>query len=137
MTELKTLLSFLEPGIFGAAGERLDELEVGLCQTLAAADATSLPRCTPAAPIVQYLTGCCSQLATHVTAMSLSNGERHHCQEDISEEALTARMRRLLEPFLLRRLKEQVASQLVPKQQEVRAIFFTCLCTVTSNRRTT
>jgi hypothetical protein len=28
LNELKTLLSFLEPGIFGAAGERLDELEV-------------------------------------------------------------------------------------------------------------
>lgn len=28
LTELKTLLSFLEPEVFGAAGERLDELEV-------------------------------------------------------------------------------------------------------------
>jgi SNF2 family DNA or RNA helicase len=53
--------------------------------------------------------------------MPITSGEVFRCQEDISEEALTARMRRLLEPFLLRRLKEQVASQLVPKQQEVRA----------------
>jgi hypothetical protein len=43
LTELKTLLSFLEPGIFGAAGERLDELEVGTCQMAAAADGASLP----------------------------------------------------------------------------------------------
>jgi SNF2 family DNA or RNA helicase len=40
-------------------------------------------------------------------------------QEDVPEEELTARMRSLLQPFLLRRLKEQVASQLVPKQQQV------------------
>lgn len=61
----------------------------------------------------------CQSCCCYVT----SSGELDHCQEDISEEALTARMRRLLEPFLLRRLKEQVASQLVPKQQEVCAIF--------------
>jgi hypothetical protein len=54
-----------------------------------------------------------------------SSREDFHCQEDISEEALTARMRRLLEPFLLRRLKEQVASQLVPKQQQVCTEVFT------------
>ena len=56
-------------------------------------------------------------------ANATSSGDLHLCQEDISEEALTARMRRLLEPFLLRRLKEQVASQLVPKQQQVCANF--------------
>lgn len=42
-------------------------------------------------------------------------------QEEVPEEQLVASMRGLLDTFMLRRLKEQVASQLVAKQQEVRA----------------
>jgi hypothetical protein len=63
---------------------------------------------------------CCIEPLYMVTSLSLHHAHGWSCQEDISEEVLTARMRSLLQPFLLRRLKEQVASQLVPKQQEVR-----------------
>lgn len=40
-------------------------------------------------------------------------------QSEEEEAALVERMKRILAPFVLRRLKSEVASQLVPKQQEV------------------
>ena len=72
-----------------------------------------------AAPAAECMTGWLQSAHQVCCCKATLSLECLRWQEDISEEALTSRMRRLLEPFLLRRLKEQVASQLVPKQQQV------------------
>ena len=57
-------------------------------------------------------------------------------QDEQSMEALAERMKALLGPFVLRRLKSEVASQLVRKQQRVRfAVLLVPLAIVSDARR--
>ena len=64
LTELKTLLSFLEPGVFGENGEQLDALEVCVSilesrkDTSYSVHATRIWRCRSQLPAAMQHLGC-------------------------------------------------------------------------------
>ena len=73
----------------------------------------------------------CSHASTHTVQESMhpnlcSGSMPHHCVQDEEEVArLADRMRHLLAPFVLRRLKSEVAGQLTAKQHRTEQVSMT------------
>ena len=69
------------------------------------------------------------QAVIHIHAVTARNLKLQLCltilQEDEAVQVLTDRMKALLNPFVLRRLKSQVASQLTAKQQHEEVVSMT------------